>query len=295
MTQLWIISDGKPGHLNQSLGLAEALQRLLPELDIEVRPALSKGALLAAVCRGNQQPAPALIIAAGHRTHLSALALKRATGAPAVVMMKPSLPLGWFDLCLIPQHDQPAARDNVIVTEGALNRMRPLTEAVPAQRGMMLIGGPSKHFGWDEAAVLEQIRAIAAGSGNWLLTTSRRTPPGFVPRLRALDLPGLEIVPVEETGPGWLAEHLPKAAQCWVTGDSVSMVFEALTAGCAVGILELPQQADNRITRGLQLLIADKRVTPFSVWRQQQRLTKPDEPFDEASRCAELIRQRFFR
>lgn len=294
MTQIWVISDGKPGHQNQSLGLAEALQRLVPELEVKVQPALSRGALLKMACCGVKGLAPALIIAAGHRTHLSALALKRATGAPAVVLMKPSLPQSWFDLCLIPRHDRPSVRDNVIVTEGALNRMRPLEARPAGAPDMILIGGPSKHFGWDEAGVLQQIQAIVTGEKPWLLTTSRRTPASFVPCLRALRLPGLEIVPVEETAAGWLAAHLPAAEQCWVTGDSVSMVFEALTAGCAVGVLALPAQVDNRITRGLQLLIDDKRVTPFSVWQPEQRLSQPDESFDEASRCAELIRQRFF-
>ena len=292
MTQIWIISDGKPGHLNQSLGLAEALQRQIPNVHIETKPAMSRAAALKMLCLGDGDGKPDLLIGAGHRTHLSLLAYKRATSAPAVLMMKPSLPKGWFDLCLIPKHDEPGERANVVLTDGALNRMQPLASREPGSNGMVLIGGPSKHFGWDDQAVVDQLNAVVDGSKPWLLTTSRRTPDSFLPLLQQVDLPDLEIVPFEQTGPGWLGEHLPQAEQCWVSGDSVSMVFESLTAGCAVGILELPPQASNRITRGLQLLIDDHKVTLFSRWQESRSLPLPETPFNEAERCAELIRKR---
>lgn len=297
MTQIWIISDDKPGHLNQSLGLAEALQRLEPSMTVETKPVLSKSQALKTLCFGvrdiKSNPLPDVIIGAGHRTHLTLLAYKRATGARAVLMMKPSLPTGWFDLCLIPRHDEPTPKPNIELTDGALNRMQPLaTRSADAVQGMVLIGGPSKHFGWDDQAIIDQLAAIVGGDKPWLLTTSRRTPNSFLSQLRAADLPNLNIVPFEETGPGWLGEHLPNAEQCWVSGDSVSMVFEALTAGCAVGILDVPQQSSNRITRGLQLLIDDQKVTPFSRWQQSNALPCPDSPFNEAARCADLVRKR---
>lgn len=297
MTQIWIISDEKPGHLNQSLGLAEALQRLDPCITVETKPVLAKSQALKTVCFGvpdvKSNQLPDLIIGAGHRTHLTLLAYKRATAARAVLMMKPSLPTGWFDLCLIPRHDEPALKSNIELTDGALNRMQPLaTRSAHAVQGMVLIGGPSKHFGWDDQTIIDQLATIVDGEKPWLLTTSRRTPDAFLSQLRAADLPNLKIVPFAETGPGWLGEHLPDAEQCWVSGDSVSMVFEALTAGCAVGILDVPQQSSNRITRGLQLLIDDHKVTPFNRWQQRQALPYPESPFNEAARCADLVRKR---
>ncbi|WP_370277007.1 mitochondrial fission ELM1 family protein [Pontibacterium sp.] len=292
MTQIWIISDGKPGHLNQSLGLAEALQRQIPDVHIETKPALTRTAALKLLCLGGADGKPDLLIGAGHRTHLSLLAYKRATCAPAVLMMKPSLPMGWFDLCLIPKHDEPGERTNVVLTDGALNRMQSMAEREPDSKGMILIGGLSKHFGWDDQLLVDQLKAIVDGSIPWLLTTSRRTPESFLPLVQQAELPNLEIVPFEQTGPGWLGKHLPQAEQCWVSGDSVSMVFESLTAGSAVGILELPPQASNRITRGLQLLIDNHKVTPFSRWQESRLLPLPETPFNEAERCAELVRKR---
>lgn len=231
-----------------------------------------------------------LLIGAGHRTHWSLLLYKRLTGAPAVVLMKPSLPLSWFDLCLIPRHDAPVPHPNVIVTEGALNPMQPGESQ--QGRAIILIGGPSKHFGWNDEQLISQLTDVVNAGGSWLLTTSRRTPDSFLQTLADARLKNVEVVPFESTGPGWLAERLSEAPQCWVSGDSVSMVFEALTAGCAVGILELPVKSANRITRGLQFLIDDKKVMPFSDWQPQTGLPLPVAPLDEATRCAKLIKEK---
>jgi mitochondrial fission protein ELM1 len=51
----------------------------------------------------------------------------------------------------------------------------------------------------------------------------------------------LTIVPFAATSPDWLPTQLARADQAWVTADSVSMVYEALTAGAAVGVLDVPR------------------------------------------------------
>ncbi len=38
MADIWIISDEKPGHVNQSLGLVEALLELKPNLTFKILP-----------------------------------------------------------------------------------------------------------------------------------------------------------------------------------------------------------------------------------------------------------------
>ncbi len=83
-----------------------------------------------------------------------------------------------------------------------------------------------------------QIGALLARKPDvhWTLTTSRRTPVDFLAQLD-VDRPQLTVVPCAQTGPDWLPEQLARAAQVWVTQDSVSMIYEALTAGAAVGLL----------------------------------------------------------
>ncbi len=132
-------------------------------------------------------PTPDIVLGAGHRTHLSLLAARRVHRGKAVVLMRPSLPLSLFDLCLIPEHDAPPARRNVLATRGALNRIQPSATLEPS-RGLLLIGGPSAHFAWDNENLYRQIAAIVAADPaiHWTLTTSRRTPAGFLERLSPL-------------------------------------------------------------------------------------------------------------
>ncbi|GGO77993.1 nucleoside-diphosphate sugar epimerase [Marinobacterium nitratireducens] len=293
MTDICIISDGKPGHLNQSRGLAEALQRQRPGVEVIEIPPLGRGAALGTWLSGRAPSGlavpdgakPSLLIGAGHATHATLLALKRAWRLPAVVLMKPSLPLRCFDLCLIPEHDRPPVRDNVVRTRGALNRMRPGRKQ-PGQ-GVILIGGPSRHSGWDEASLFAQLDKVLGDTGmRWRMTSSRRTPEATERRLAGL--PNVDFVPAGETGPDWLPTQLTTAETCWVTGDSVSMVYEALSAGCAVGILSVPQNRENRLQQGVRQLAQRGLVLPFDSWRGGA-LPLPASQFDEAGRCAELL------
>ncbi|EXJ12345.1 ELM1/GtrOC1 family putative glycosyltransferase [Nitrincola nitratireducens] len=82
MAVVRIINDGKPGHVNQSMGLVKAMQRLRPDLQYEVISPLSfRESLQAGVFKSYRhadihQERPCLLIGAGHKTHLTLLALK---------------------------------------------------------------------------------------------------------------------------------------------------------------------------------------------------------------------------
>jgi mitochondrial fission protein ELM1 len=291
VTHICIISDGKPGHLNQSLGLARAVQALQPDAVIETRSPLSGSQLMQAFLGRLKWPTskPSLLIGAGHGTHLSLLALRRVCGAPAVVLMRPSLPLGWFDLCLIPEHDCPPVRGNVISTQGALNRMQPGAK-VPGY-GLILLGGPSKHFQWDQGQILAQLYLLRERDPrHWRVVTSRRTPLSMQQALAVI--PGIELVLPEQTDADWLPAQLSAAECCWVSADSVSMIYEALSAGCAVGLLDLEPAGDSRVARGVASLLQRDQVCSLAQW-QGQPLQGPAQGFNEAGRCAQEVQERF--
>jgi mitochondrial fission protein ELM1 len=291
---VWIVSDGKPGHVNQSLGLAEALARAtatathtLPSL-----PAWRAWrALLLKRAPGEHLPSPDLIVGAGHATHLTLLAIRRARGGRAVVLMKPSLPRRMFDLCLIPEHDGVAPDARTLVTEGALNRIRPTPARTPetAARGLVLIGGVSPHFTWDSDAILVQIKSLLARTPGiqWTLTTSRRTPEDFPAQLPAA--PNLAVVPHTATSPDWLPAQLARCDTVWVTPDSASMVFEALTAGADVGVFDLPPNPASRVARAIARLANARRITRFVNWCAHDTLHPNLSPLAEADRCATWI------
>lgn len=347
MLTIWRFSDGKRGHENQSLGLAEALCRLSPcqveTLHIERGWPHAFAWLTGRFAPGDGLPKPDLLVGAGHATHWPMLAARRAHGGRIAVLMKPSLPLAWFDWVIAPSHDFPdhplpspppsrgrgfeasppasggrelepdsemlnrktgsppasggseveagprpqCGRGEVILTEGPINRIRPGTAKDP-QRGLMLIGGPSGEYGWSETALMKQIQLIALhqpGVG-WHLTTSRRTPHGFLADLAGLKLANVEAVAHDQVPPGWLPEQLARAAQVWVTPDSASMVYEALSSGASVGVFELPYARPGRVARGLQRLMRENRLTAFADWERSGRLEPNDQPLNEAERIA---------
>ncbi len=237
-------------------------------------------------------PKPDLIIGAGHATHPSLLWLKRKHQAKSIVLMKPSLPLAWFDLCIVPEHDFKNAihPGNVILTKGATNRV--MGSAGEKNQNLILIGGPSNTHGWDEADILTALQEITL-AGDWILTDSRRTPMGFTKKLTTR-FPNLKIFPHTETPPKWLPFQLAKASQVWVTEDSISMIYEALSSGARVGLLPLPRlKANARVLRGLESLIAEGSLTRFAEWQINGDLQASPHSFQEADRCAERVIQLF--
>jgi mitochondrial fission protein ELM1 len=297
---VWRFSDGKPGHDNQSLGLVDALQRhaCIHSYDIPVQPGAGRHWLLGRFPDGVLLPDPWLIVGAGHATHLPMLAARRARGGRTAVLMRPELPRSLFDLCVIPEHDRPRPADNVLVTKGSLNRMQAVREQKQQDRGLLMVGGPSRHYRWDHRCVVEQIAGVIRFSPvrHWVLTTSRRTPPGFAEQVRQMIFNRnlkLSIVPWRDTGDQWLSAQLRRACCTWVTEDSVSMIYEALTAGLPVGLLTVPPRRNDRVVCGVRQLAAARNVMTYLDWSAGRPLPRPSQVFDEANRVAEQICRRW--
>lgn len=297
---IWRLLDGKPGHETQTLGLVKSLQRrqACQSFDIRVSGQVESLFNVASAtwpfARG--LPLPDLIIGAGHRTHLSMLAARRAYGGKAVVLMQPSLPVSLFDLCLIPQHDRYRGGGNYIETRGVLNPLH-AEGRHEENKTLIMIGGPSRHYGWDTVNVLAQIRQLMAHRPwmQYTITTSRRTPADFIVGLHALSAPNLHVVPFSQTRPGWVAEQLAQSATAWVSEDSVSMVYEALTAQVAVGLLNLPLRRENRVSRGVENLLQQGMIVRFDSDAAYQQRLHPVAGFTEADRCASWILRRWLQ
>jgi len=284
LADIWVLTDGKPGHINQSLGLAEALIRLRSNFTLRQLPVTSGLGLLA------EDEPPRLIISAGRRTHLWSWLCKMRYGSKSVVLMRPSLPLCLFDLAFVPEHDVVGSRASTrfFQTRGALNRMRP-GEKVP-QSALILVGGPSKHVAWDSISVQDKIQRIFEENNDIQLriVTSRRTPPDFIKTLKAMS--GIELILPEMVDANWLPGALSETQRVWVTNDSVSMVFEALTAGCVVSLIGLESTLNSRTQRGMQMLLESGTVDYSTAFNSALKVS----PLAEAERCAQILLDRNF-
>ena len=281
LADIWVLTDGKPGHVNQSLGLAEALFRLRPDLQV-TQVSVNVGWRLL-----TRSKPPKLIISAGRRTHLWSWICKLRFAARSIILMKPSLPIALFDMVFVPEHDQIGmSNPKVIQTRGALNRMLPGEKI--HQSALILVGGPSKHVVWDDISVLHQIQRVLSHNEQIKIpvATSRRTPVAFLDKLKALE--GVELILPEMEGPNWLPETLGTTKRVWVTADSVSMVFEALTAGCVVSLIGLESTPNSRTQRGIQMLVDAGSIDYTTRFDSAAEIA----PLAEAERCAKILLER---
>lgn len=288
---VWRFCDGRAGHENQSAGLIDALWRLLPLQYHDIR--LGRWTRTATLHR--RLPPPALVLGAGRRTHAPLLRAAAASGARSVVLMRPSRQWQRFDLCLVPAHDAPPRLANVLVTEGVLNRVRPHGER-RHDGALVLIGGPSRHHDWLDRELATQVQALvaAAPQRHWTICDSRRTPLRTLALLADL-LQGqsCRFVHWRDVASDWLARELGSASLVWVSEDSVSMVYEALTGGAAVGLLAVPRRGRGRVSSGVAELVRRGEVTPFGLWQAGRQPTPRAQRLAEAERCAAWIGRRW--
>lgn len=312
MIPLEIVSffDGRLGHEKQTRGILNALGRLTPVRveTIRVAPPAFKTVCLnwfyylvspaakyvKTDCRAD------LIIGTGTGTHLPMLIYRRKCGAKVVTCMTPDFFLkGAIDLCFVPRHDRPKPALNVFTTLGPPSAVM-LNEAHDSSKGLILVGGldPKSHY-WQSETVLEQIENILARNRTmvWTISSSPRTPRETVQRLERLAAQPSEVIffKSEDTPAGWIETQYARSEVVWVTADSMSMIFEALSAGCRVGILPVKwKHRHNKFQESIDHLLKGDYVTAYRSWLAEGgSMAKPGR-LDEASRCAKEILRRWW-
>lgn len=303
---VWLFKDGKPGHESQIDGLVTALNKVhrLRVHSLRIGDGFCLF-LLKLKCFSSKlwpwadQPPPDLLIGAGHKTHLWLLLARVRFGGKSIVLMRPSLPSILFDLLLVPAHDcgglgKLSTRSNVWVTNGVLNKVQYSNDSL-LNRGLILVGGPSKHFHWEDASVLKQIIALVEANPEiqWELSSSRRTTPDIEQHLNALSYPNFQFTAFADTDPSWVQTRMKIASRIWVTADSVSMLYEALTSGGEVGLIVLKALREkSRICTCVQSLIEGSSVLLDP--NLDSKVLQSHQYLNEAERCASEIYQKWF-
>ena len=291
---VWRFIDGKPGHEKQSRGLLQGIESIHPiavfEIDVRLKSFFWRQFWRQVLCRLRGEtpdlPEPDLLIGAGHRTHLPLLMARIACGGRTVVLMKPTLPHRCFDLVFVPEHDCVPRKANVIETRGVI--CPAVVDDKERDKGLILLGGTSPHFRWSNRDVCDKVAAIVAASPDihWQVCDSRRTPvdlPDYLP-----DAGNLTFRHWQATPAGFLEESLPKTGYAWVTADSASMLYESLSAGARVGVIDLqPTSPRNKHVRAIRKLVAEGQVTSMA---SDCRLRTSDPPgfVPENQRCAAI-------
>jgi len=232
-------------------------------------------------------PKPDFLIGTGHKTHLNLLFDKKYYGGKTVVIMKPSLSLNFFDLCIIPSHDLSKNYKNTIATFGPINNLRGATNK-NKNKGLILLGGLSKHFEWCNNEVAEHISNIIFENNSIDITifNSRRTPKNFLNLLKRKLKKPIEIIRYKDKDSDLITKKMENAQYIWVTEDSLSMIYESIAVGSEVTCINL-QNKTNKLRNITNDLFEKKKINFFQTKNRKLNLNLSKQSV--ADECTKLF------
>lgn len=302
---IWVLADPRAGTAAQALGIAERLERPFRIVPLQWGPLArlpSPWPTLAGLAPSARAafvpPWPRLVISAGRRAAPVALWLRQ-RGARVVHCMRPGFQASRIDLLVIGEHDGPRRAPNRMPILGATHRMSPARlaaardafadlAALPAPRVALLMGGKVRGEGMAAARAGAIAERVAGFAGSVMATASRRTGRAAEDAMaRALSGVPHRLFRWGDVGPNPYAGFLAWADIVVVSGDSVSMISEAL-AGAAPVFIADPGGLGLRHRRLAESLDAAGQARPLD----DAPAPFPRRPLDESGRVAAEIRAR---
>lgn len=309
---IWVVSDGRTGIENQSLGLAEAIADQTPAVItrhiVRWKPAfdrwpsaLKQPWMLDTGRELLSQTPPDIWIATGRATLPLSVRMKGKTFV--VQTQDPRWKNNSYDLIVAPEHDGISGA-NVLSIIGSPHRITPeriadaaqafasRIEALPHPRVAIMIGGTSKAFDidLDHAAQLADVIAetVEEKGGSVMVSFSRRTPllPQTIIMQRLNPLQGFIW---DGAGENPYFAFLHYADHILVTEDSTNMITEAASTGKPVHILPMQSlKPQTKFKRLRETLISHGAVRLFDgtlpTWSYK--------PLAETARAARYIRDK---
>jgi hypothetical protein len=308
----WALTTGEAGMRTQARGLAKALTPNVVEKVVAMRrpwrwaPAGFPGVLNGVdPTQGDtlEPPWPDLIVTCGRRSAILGIAVKaRAGGRPLLVHLQdPLTSLKPFDLVFPMAHDDlegPKVR-KVLTTLHDITPAR-LAEArtawakrlagLPRPLVGVLLGGPTRHtpFGAAEASDLQRkLAALRAKIGGGVaVVPSRRTPEEVLDVFRAAAADDAGVWVWDRSGDNPYVGVLALADRLVVTGDSVSMISEALATDRPVEVFA--GQMRKRHVGFVESLIAQG----LARWFDGEAVDLPPRaPIDTTAEVAAAVRE----
>ncbi len=264
MKTIWVLSDGKPGHYNQSLAVAEALQTLTPAtvdtIPLRVRGMgkyLLRGLLnrkwgrwilkhlfspnVVTLFYDVNLPAgrPDIVVSSGKDTSMLNALLGLWYGAKTLYVGNPKKLDNRLFTHVLTVLD--LGFDNQIVLDvaptrpyrGDLELFCNRYKLDPnARYWSLLIGGDGAGYHYTQKEIEALIAFVNATSNRvqWLVTTSRRTPEAFEVQMQQ-QMKAAVFVAYNQKPEKVIGGFLALSEQVFVTEESASMVSEAVASG----------------------------------------------------------------
>jgi mitochondrial fission protein ELM1 len=311
--RVWSLTTGETGSRQQARGLASELSANHEERVVRVSrmAALAPPGLFSLTLSGVRAvegaiapPWPDVVVSCGRRAGLAALAIRRRNPATMVLIhIQPPKAPGGFDLVVVLPHDR-LEGPNVLRVDTALHGLRPAALSAAAAAGDprfadlprpwtgVLVGGSTSHapFSAEMAQRLaDHLDALRGRSGGSLLITpSRRTPPDVLAALGARYSGDLTAFLWDGDGANPYRSILAGADRLVTTGDSISMISEALATTAEVWIFDT--EGGKRHDRFLRSLFENRLAAPLGGPPPAKRLVGLDATPIAAAAALQLIR-----
>jgi uncharacterized protein len=307
--KIGVFFDGRPGHEKQTKGivarLAERIDVDLITVQVTKKQALKQIAdwlLYFSFSRkspGRDLQHCNLLIGTGTHTHLPMLQVKKVYHIPVVTCMTPSSLLqNKFDLIFSPQHDGVKEQDNIFFTVGPPNPNVDLGQHLDDHVLILCGGADPKSHSWSDDSIIGGITALLERDSQkkYIVSSSPRTPKKTsmtISRL-AKGYHNVDFFDFHDTPSGWIENQYNQCRQVWVTADSISMVYEALSSGCQVGIIPVQWlKSQSKFQRSEKFLRKSGFILDLETYLQGEDFTLNKQALNEAERCAAEILRRF--
>lgn len=314
---VWVISDGKPGHYNQSRGVLLALERLYEVrsewIEVRLRSGLWRKPLTA-LLNATQEPLttrllnlsysieslpsdrPDLIVVAGGRAVFAAILLARRHNAGVLYCgsLRGLHPRHFTAAMTIERQADHSANlvlevpPTLIDRQDLAQRGTALRDAIAATDSPLwaiLIGGDGagfKYMAMHWQTMGEALSTLAYRHGaRLLITTSRRTGPAAEQTLReAITSQNIADAVWYARAPRPITQdYLGAATAVFATIDSMSMIMETVAAGRPLFVIEPPNgHPDERYANTIERLNKQRRLHRVGI-EQLRALTVREEDF----------------
>ncbi len=244
--RLLILSDGKPGHVNQAIAFARILGCEYEVVPVSFNFSGAKALSYILDRCGfywrwlfNVRPTHknyAAVVSAGSATYYANRTLARQLSCPAIAIMFPRGYRLRFDLIVAQKHDHPPKLENVIPLPVNLSYSSPVGIVMPQEGEQylgLIIGGDSSHGILSAERLKSQIDQILKQFPEhkvWL-TTSRRTSLAVEEMLSDYVYDFSVFYSQRQINP--IPDFLEYCDIVFITADSSSMISEAVANGYA--------------------------------------------------------------
>ena len=258
--KLLILSDSRMGHLNQSIAFAKYLGYSYDVVEIKFKNRFAKvlsylfdriGIMSQALFVANIQKSYDIVVGTGSSTYYATKVLAKLLKAKSVVMM---LPKGYsfnFDIIFAQTHDNPPKQANIIEIPANFSYVEPkgIYHAEKKSIGIV-IGGDNKLFIMSIESLKKQLDFIKNDYEGYeiAITTSPRTSKEIETLIENYAFDYEVIYSKNPVNP--IPDFLEQCEAVYITGDSTSMISEAIAYGVSnVIVLPLESKEDNKFER----------------------------------------------